>query len=87
MGERAWGPKEKYFLYRHTDGGFHTKRHFAKGDVDEMVESDFVAELWEITEEQWVALKRELTPEEKVSKVLSELDPRTFPNGIIRKLK
>jgi len=78
---------ERYFVYRHIDGGFHMKRHFAKGDVDEMVESSFVESLWEITEEQWQEWKRELSPEERASKILSGLDPRELPKGIIRQLK
>lgn len=87
MAERAWGPKERYFAYRHISGAIHLKKHFAKGDVDEMVDSEFVDELWEITEEQWLEWKRELSPEEKVSKVLSGIDPRETTKGIIRKLK
>lgn len=87
MGERNWGPKERYFLYLHTEGSFIRKKFFSSGDLKEMLESSFVAEAWEITEEQWREGNRELSPEERASKILSGLDPRELPKGIIRQLK
>lgn len=82
-------PVERYFAYRHESGSTHFKRYFDKKDIDEMVSSDLVKAVVELTREQWLKYTTQRTPEQEVAFVLSDQteDPRSIPGGIIRRLK
>lgn len=93
MAKPAWliaheeARKARFFLYIHTDGSWHLKRHIDPKDIKEMVQSSFVEKLYEITELQWQELRRPLSPEERVNLRMSEIDARLMDRGVIRKLK
>lgn len=87
MVRRAKDPVARYFFYVHVDGSTHLKRYFDVGDIDEMVQSDLVETVYEVTRDQWELMKQDLTPEQRVSRTLSGVDPRRIEGGMIARLK
>lgn len=81
--------KDRFFMYWHENKSTHFRRYVDPGDIEEMVESDFVVRVFELTEEQWCSYQRAPTKEEKVATALSDskADPRELPNGLVAVLK
>ncbi len=79
--------KNRFFVYVHTNGSTHLKRYSEPEDIAEMCSSDFVKEVYEVTEEQWHRLRKPLTPEERAAVILAggKIDPRVI--GMVQKLK
>lgn len=80
----------RYFFYRHVDGSKHFKKFNDPGDIEEMVESDLVSDVFEVTSDQWERLIQPMTPEERAAVILSDNkigDPRIMEGGVIRQLK
>lgn len=79
----------KFFVYIHENGSVHLKRYNDPGDIEEMVQSDLVKNVYQVTEEQWHECQRKLTPEERLAFLLSDgkADVRRLENGTVRQLK
>lgn len=83
-------PEERFFLYRHTNGSEHLKKYSSDGDIDEMLSSDFVETVFELSEAQWREFRRPATGEEKLGVKLADnavAAHQVLPGGIIAKLK